>query len=83
MREEEEGREAEGIGGVAEEKSGAVAEIGGVVGRGDKWLQKRREEGGSDGVVEDIFTDEKICGVEEERRVDMEGWLAESHHPEG
>lgn len=43
LREDEEAGEAEGIGGMVEEESVAVAEIGGVGGVGDVAFDERRE----------------------------------------
>lgn len=77
LREEEEAGEAHGVGGVVEEESSAVAEIGGI----SRWLdseasEEARKVGGSNRIVEDVLADEEIGGVDEERSVDLESGTA-------
>lgn len=84
MGENEETRETDGIGGIAEEESSAVAEIGVGCGIDDVAVEKARELGGGNRVVEDILTHEEIGGVKPERDgVHMEGGPTEPHNPEG
>jgi hypothetical protein len=46
-------------------------------------VDEAREVGGSDWVVEDVFANYEIGKVKTERRVHVEGGLAQPHHPEG
>lgn len=62
LGEDEEAGEADGVGGVVEEESGAVAGIG--VGGGHVRVEKARELGGGDWFIEDVLADEEIGGVE-------------------
>lgn len=66
LGEDEEAREAEGVGGVVEEESGAVGEIR-VAGFGGVLREEPREVRRRHGVVEEIFAADQIAGVETER----------------
>lgn len=84
MREEEEAGESHRVGGVVEEESSAVAEIGSVF-----WLldsmasEEAGEVGGGERIVEDVLADQKIGRIDEERSLDVERGTAEPHDPEG
>lgn len=67
MREDKEAGEAHGIGGVAEEETSAEAEIGVGGGNGEVGVEKARELGSGNGVVEDVFTDNDIGSLQPER----------------
>lgn len=71
MGEDEETGEADGIGGVAEEESGAKGGIGGVGGivGGDVAGNEWREVGSGDWIVEDVLAGEEIGGVHAEWRL--------------
>ena len=71
---DEEAGEANGVGGVRKEESGAVAKIG--VGGVRVRVEKARELGGGDWVVEDVFADEDIGWVESERN-----WVGVERRP--
>lgn len=73
---DKEAGEAHGVGGVVEEESGAIAEIWGVGGLGDVAVEKARELGGGDRVVEDVLANDEIGGVQAEGRVHVEGGSA-------
>lgn len=65
LREDEEAREADRVGGVVKEESGAVAEIGGVGGGHLGVVEEARKLGGGNWVVEDVLADDEIGRVEE------------------
>lgn len=77
LREDEEAGESHGVGEMLEEESVAIVGIGGVVGGGGGG-----ERRGGGGVVEDVFTDEEVGGVEAEGWVDVEGRSAKTHNAE-
>ena len=75
LRENEETRETHGIGEVMKEESIAITGIG--IGSD--------EVGGGRGVgiIEVVFTDEEVVGIDTKRRIDVEGWSTESHDTKG
>lgn len=65
------------------EETRAVTKIGGVRRIGDVAGDEWREMNGGDWIVEDVFTDDEIGGVDKERSFHVEGWPAESHYTKG
>lgn len=62
-----------------EEESGAISEIGR---RGEVEVgEEAREVSGGGRVVEEVFAEEEIAGVEFERGFDVDRWPAQSHYP--
>jgi hypothetical protein len=69
LRENEEARETHGIREMMKEEAVTISGIG--IG-GDEVGGGRR--GG--GIVEEIFADEEVVGIDTKRRIDVEGWTA-------
>lgn len=83
LGEDKEAGEAERIGGMLEEKSATVAEIGRIYGRGVRLAaEEAREVWRRNWVVEEVLTEEEIAGVEFQRGiVNVERRAAQTHHP--
>lgn len=61
--------EAEGVGGMVEEESGAVGQIGGV--RVKMILEETRELRGGTGVIKEILAEENITRIETKGNADV------------
>lgn len=83
LGEDKETGEAERIGGMLEEKSASVAEIGRIYGRGVRLAaEEAREVWRRNWIVEEVLTEEEIAGVEFQRSiVHVERRAAQTHHP--